>query len=187
MTVRSLATAEHEYQVSGEGYDPHGAFSSASHDERLHAHPVLQELCLASVLCNDARLVAHNGQWRVEGDPMEGALLVLGRKAGLDPELVVEELPRDDIIPFESEHRFMATLHHDHTGQRTIYIKGAPEVVFSRCSHQRTETGDTPFERDYWLEQLEDITSGGQRALAVALKRARHVALLPYAQQHMRP
>ncbi|MGD8957680.1 MAG: cation-transporting P-type ATPase [Chromatiaceae bacterium] len=173
MTVQAVATRHRLYSVSGVGYDPHGGFSSDGRDEAPGDHPVLQELCLASVLCNDARLVAHDGQWRVEGDPMEGALLVLGRKAGLDPELVVEELPRDDIIPFESEHRFMATLHHDHTGQRTIYIKGAPEVVFSRCSHQRTETGDTPFERDYWLAEVEEIGRRGQRALAIAVHAAR--------------
>ena len=73
-----------------------------------------------------------DGQWRVDGDPMEGALTVLGRKAGLDPLRLAEEMPRDDVIPFESEHRFMATLHHDHGGQRYVYVKGAPEVIFSR-------------------------------------------------------
>jgi magnesium-transporting ATPase (P-type) len=173
MTVQAVATRHRLYSVSGVGYDPHGGFSSAGQDEAPGDHPVLQELCLASVLCNDARLVAHNGQWRVEGDPMEGALLVLGRKAGLDPELLVEELPRDDIIPFESEHRFMATLHHDHAGQRSIYLKGAPEVLFSRCSHQRTESGDDPFERDYWLAEVEEIGRRGQRALAIAVHAAR--------------
>jgi magnesium-transporting ATPase (P-type) len=173
MTVQAVATRHRLYSVSGVGYDPHGGFSSAGQDEAPGDHPVLQELCLASVLCNDARLVAHNGQWRVEGDPMEGALLVLGRKAGLDPELLVEELPRDDIIPFESEHRFMATLHHDHAGQRSIYLKGAPEVLFSRCSHQRTESGDDPFERDYWLAEVEEIGRRGQRALASAVHAAR--------------
>ena len=173
MTVQAVATRHRLYTVSGVGYDPHGGFSSDGHDEAPGDHPVLQELCLASVLCNDARLVEHEGQWRVEGDPMEGALLVLGRKAGLDPELLSEELPRDDIIPFESEHRFMATLHHDHAGQRTIYLKGAPEVVFSRCSRQRTETGDSPFELDYWLAEVEEIGRRGQRALAIAVHAAR--------------
>ena len=137
MTVQAVATRHRLYSVSGVGYDPHGGFSSDGRDEAPGDHPVLQELCLASVLCNDARLVAHNGQWRVEGDPMEGALLVLGRKAGLDPELLVEELPRDDIIPFESEHRFMATLHHDHEGRGVVFVKGAPEKILGMCRAQR--------------------------------------------------
>lgn len=172
MTVQSVATRHRLYTVSGVGYDPHGGFASDDHDESPADHPVLQQLCLASVLCNDARLVEQNDQWRVEGDPMEGALLVLGRKAGLDPELLAEEIPRDDIIPFESEHRFMATLHHDHAGRRTVYLKGAPEVIFSRCSHQSTEGGDTPFDPDYWLAEVEEIGRRGQRALAIALHGA---------------
>ena len=168
MTVRSLATAEHEYQVSGEGYDPHGAFSSASHDEQLHAHPVLQELCRAGLLCNDAALHRREDQWRIDGDPMEGALVVLGCKAGLDPLLLAEELPRDDVIPFESEHRFMATLHHDHAGGRWVYLKGATEVVFGRCRWQRGSHGDDDFDHDHWLAEVERIAMRGQRTLAIA-------------------
>jgi len=172
MTVQSLAIRQRLYSVSGVGYDPHGGFSSGGRDAPPDTSPVLQELCRAGVLCNDARLLDQEGQWRVEGDPMEGALLVLGRKAGLDPERLAEDMPRDDIIPFESEHRFMATLHHDHEGQRSIYLKGAPEVIFSRCSRQRAETGDTAFEPDHWLSEVENIGRRGQRALAIALHAA---------------
>jgi magnesium-transporting ATPase (P-type) len=168
MTVRTVVTRDRLYEVGGVGYDPHGGFTSAQQDQSAADQPILQELCRAGTLCNDASLVQGDGQWRVDGDPMEGALTVLGRKAGLEPLRLGEEMPRDDVIPFESEHRFMATLHHDHAGQRYVYVKGAPEVIFSRCRWQRTTAGDTGFERDYWLEQLEDITSGGQRALAVA-------------------
>ena len=173
MTVQAVATRHRLYEVDGVGYDPHGSFTSNGKEEQPADHPVLQELCRASVLCNDAHLLLKDNQWRIDGDPTEGALVVLGRKAGLDPALLSEELPRDDIIPFESEHRFMATLHHDHAGQRCIYLKGAPEVLFSRCSRQRTETGDTPFEHHYWLQQVEEIARRGQRTLAIATCAAR--------------
>ncbi len=168
MTVRAVATRLRFYEVSGVGYDPHGVFSSDKKDELPAQHPVLLELCRASMLCNDASLVNVDDEWRVDGDPMEGALAVLGRKAGLDPARLAEEMPRDDVIPFESEHRFMATLHHDHAGQRYVYLKGAPEVVFSRCRWQRTEEGDIDFEPGYWLTRLEEIAMQGQRALAIA-------------------
>lgn len=63
------------------------------------------------------RCVKREGEWLLEGDPTEGALLTLGMKAGLDPRQEAEALHRDDVIPAESEHRFMATLHHDHAGK----------------------------------------------------------------------
>ncbi|MEN8176788.1 MAG: HAD-IC family P-type ATPase, partial [Pseudomonadota bacterium] len=170
MTVRAVATRDRLYEVSGVGYDPHGSFTSNQQDVLPADHPVLQELCRASILCNDAELVAKNGEWRIDGDPMEGALLVMGRKAGLEPALLAEEMPRDDIIPFESEHRFMATLHHDHAGRRLIALKGAPEVVFSRCRLQRGENGDTAFDRNFWVARVEEIARLGQRALAIATR-----------------
>ena len=52
----------------------------------------------------------------VDGDPMEGALLALAVKAGLDPEHVCARLPRLDEIPFDAQHRFMATLHRGRDG-----------------------------------------------------------------------
>ncbi len=168
MTVQAVATRHQLYDVTGVGYDPHGGFSANGQDTTAAEHPVLAELGRAAVLCNDARVIPQDGQWRVEGDPMEGALLVLGAKAGLGGDHLTEELPRDDVIPFESEHRFMATLHHDHAGHRVIYLKGAPEVVFARCSAQRTASGDTPLELDYWHRSLEAIGARGQRALAFA-------------------
>jgi magnesium-transporting ATPase (P-type) len=66
-----------------------------------------------AILCNDAALRERDGQWMVRGDPMEGALLVFGVKAGLDIEAERKTSPRTDEIPFDAEHRFMATLHHE--------------------------------------------------------------------------
>ncbi|MGD1983632.1 MAG: HAD-IC family P-type ATPase, partial [Chromatiaceae bacterium] len=173
MTVRAVATRLRFYEVSGVGYDPHGVFSCDRKDEVPAQYSVLLEVCRASTLCNDASLNRIDDGWRVDGDPMEGALVVLGRKVGLDPHRLAEEMPRDDVIPFESEHRFMATLHHDHAGQRYIYLKGAPEVVFARCRWQRTEDGESDFEPGYWLTRLEEIAMRGQRALAIASHAAR--------------
>jgi len=105
---------------------------------------VLQEAVRAAVLCNDAELEQRENDCRVHGDPMEGALLIAGIKAGLDPQSVSLQCPRTDLIPFESEHKFMATLHHSHTGEAFIFQKGAPEQVLSMCSHVRTDAGVAP-------------------------------------------
>ncbi len=173
MTVQAVVTRDHIYAVSGVGYDPHGDISVAGKDVTTTSDAVLAELCRAASLCNDATSVAVEGRWHVDGDPMEGALVVLGRKADLSPALLAEELPRVDVIPFESAHRFMATLHHDHSGHWFIYLKGAPEVVFQRSRWQAGVSGDTPFEAGYWHERLEEIGRRGQRALAIAARPLR--------------
>ncbi len=79
----------------------------------------------------------------------EGALLTLAHKARLDPLETAAATPRIDEIPFESEHRFMATLNHDHAGRGFIYLKGAPERVLALCKTQRSAGGEAPLEPDF--------------------------------------
>ncbi|HBH35531.1 MAG TPA: carbonate dehydratase, partial [Gammaproteobacteria bacterium] len=127
MTVQSVAAATGLFEVTGGGYDPHGSFLFDDREIVPDDYPILFELTRASLLCNDAVIDERHGEWVLQGDPTEGALLTLGIKAGLDPAFERETRPRSDVIPFESEHRFMATLHHDHSGHGFAYIKGAPE------------------------------------------------------------
>ncbi len=174
MTVRSIATAAHVFDVGGVGYEPRGGFSLDGNEILPDHRALLSEVIRAAVLCNDSALRETGGQWRVEGDPMEGALLTLGLKAGLDPVLEGKSFPRTDIIPFDSEHRFMASLHHGHSGEGFIYLKGAPERVLEMCSRQRGADGgrlsDRPLDRDGWLKRIEHATAQGQRVLALAFK-----------------
>ncbi len=172
MTVRSISTACHLFDLAGAGYDPHGAITLANKDVQLEHRPLLQEALRAAALCNDAALENNNSVWQVHGDPMEGALLVAGLKAGLDLELETKKFPRTDLIPFESEHRFMSTLHHSHTGEAFIYLKGAPERVIAMCASQRTYGGEQPLDKQYWLSRIEEMADRGQRVLAIASRPA---------------
>jgi len=174
MTVRTITTAGNLFELGGTGYDPHGAISLSDRDVLPHESPLLLEMARAAVLCNDASLEQRNTQWLVHGDPMEGALLVAGLKAGLDIEAEGKQYPRTDLIPFESEHRFMATLHHSHTGEDFIFLKGAPERVLEMCAYQRTIDGDQSLDSDYWLARIEEIANRGQRVLAIAVKPTRN-------------
>lgn len=88
----------------------------------------------------------------------------------MEIEAEAKQYPRTDLIPFESEHRFMATLHHSHTGDAFIFLKGAPERVLEMCVHQKTVQGDQPIDRDYWLTRIEKMAQQGQRVLAIAVK-----------------
>jgi len=170
MTVRTIATAGNLFELGGTGYDPHGAISLSNRDVLPEERPLLLEVIRAAVLCNDASLEQRNDEWRVHGDPMEGALLVSGLKAGLDIEAEGKQYPRTDLIPFESEHRFMATLHHSHAGDAFIFLKGAPESVLEMCARQRTMDGDQPLDSNYWLTRIEEMAQQGQRVLAIAVK-----------------
>ena len=106
------------------------------------SHPALVECLKAGLFCNDSRLINNGEQWGIEGDPTEVALITAAAKAGLLREVVEQELPRIDTLPFESQHQYMATLHDVGTGAGSvIYLKGSVESVLSRC---RDSYGTSP-------------------------------------------
>ena len=170
MTVRMTSTSSSLFELGGTGYDPHGSISLSDMTAFTKERPLLIETIRAAVLCNDASLEHKDDKWLVHGDPMEGALLVAGLKAGLEIDTEAKQYPRTDLIPFESEHRFMATLHHSHTGDAFIFLKGAPERLLEMCSQQKTVHGDQTIDKDYWLKRIEEMAQLGQRVLAIAVK-----------------
>jgi magnesium-transporting ATPase (P-type) len=120
MTAKTLCTTDKNIEVEGVGYAPEGGFR---HDERvieLDEYATAMEMVRAGMLCNDAKLKHSEDEWKPEGDPTEVALIVLAHKAGLDPERENEEWPRLDVIPFASEHQYMATLNRDQEGSSPV-------------------------------------------------------------------
>ena len=172
MTVQALATAEHTIAVNGSGYDPQGGFSLDNQEIQVSEYPDVLEMAKAALLCNDATLEQSGGLWLLQGDPTEGSLLTLALKADLDLGQVNQSFPRTDIIPFESEHRFMATLHHDHAGHGFIYVKGAPERILEMCNRERKSGDDQPLDPRYWRETIDRFANQGQRLLAIAFRPA---------------
>ncbi|MGF1457108.1 MAG: cation-transporting P-type ATPase [Alphaproteobacteria bacterium] len=172
MMVASVVTPSRSFIVSGSGYAPDGALCADGADVHPAEDPLLTAVVTAGLLCNEADLVQCGAQgWSVRGDPMEGALLALGHKAGLIPEDARGALPRTDTIPFDSSHRFMATLHHDHEGHGVIYVKGAPERLLAMCRFEGSEMGErVDLERDRWQAVAAEIAARGERVLAVAMR-----------------
>ena len=168
MTVQSIVTSKHRFQVTGAGYAPQGEFLLYEREISVQERPLLQTVTRGALLCSDATLRETESGWSVDGDPTEGALLVAGMKAGLDPDFLRKTCPRTDEIPFESEHRFMATLHHDHEGHGFIYVKGAPERIFAMCERQHGFPADEALDRAYWDERIAELASRGERVLALA-------------------
>ena len=171
MAVRRALTAEADYDVEGEGYAPHGAIRSGEPPVHGHEDPLLRELALAALLCNDAQIRPAEGGWRLEGEPTEGALLAFGMKARLEPGAEGKRRPRHDVIPFESQHRFMATLHGGEPGAM-IYAKGAPERILAMCQTERTSADERPLDRARWTARIEDLAESGLRLIALAARAA---------------
>ena len=170
MTVQRVITAVQVFEVNGAGYAPHGGFAIGDTEADISEHAHVLELLRAGLLCNDAALNKSEGQWHIAGDPTEGALIPLAMKAGLDVAFEHGELPRTDHIPFESEHRFMATLHHDHAGHAFIFVKGAVEPVLAMCRQQRGQGEDEVLDLAYWHGKMAEVGALGQRVLALAMK-----------------
>ncbi len=170
MAVRSLVTADAVLRVSGGGLSPHGQMTLEGREIPLDDPAEVIEMGRAGLLCNDAALTLNGSDWVLRGDPTEGALVALAMKAGLDAAIERERLPRTDVIPFESERRFMATLHHDHAGHAFMYLKGAPERVFALCHAERVHGTDRPLDRAYWDKQVAIVARRGERPLAIAFK-----------------
>ena len=167
MMVVSAATAEAEYNISGEGYAPEGEVKKDGKPAKKD--PVLELLGRVSMLCNDAELFQQEGVWKVEGDPTEGALYPFAIKLGMDRQGEQAAYPRIDAIPFESEHRFMATLHKSADGKQILLAKGAPEVILEHCDRQQIASGaPTACDRDRFVRASDKLAGQGERVLALA-------------------
>jgi len=167
MMVVSAVTAESAYVVTGDGYAPEGQVMKDG--QPAGDDPALQHMGRVSMLCNDSEIHQEEGQWKVEGDPTEGALYPFANKLGFDRKTAREKYPRIDAIPFESEHKFMATLHKDADGKRMILVKGAPEVILEHCTHQATNGGaPAPLDSAYFIQASDNLAAQGERVLALA-------------------
>ncbi len=161
MTARRVAAAGHEMTVSGAGYAPEGELEAVGHDDEAAALAACAPVVRCGLLCNDAHLRRAAEGWAVEGDPMEGALVALAMKAGLNPEHARAEWPRLDEIPFDAAHRFMATLHRGPAGETVAYVKGAPEAVLAMAGSPDPER---------WASRIAAAASEGERVLGFACK-----------------
>ena len=160
MTVNELWNYNHCIQVTGVGYNKAGAFkqngaeTAALPDE---IHLLLQK----AVLCSDANVIYNANDYSISGDPTEVALVVAAVKAGISIDELRKNIPRKDVIPFDSEKQYMATLND------TIILKGAPEVVLKRCA---SHIGGIGLDTQRIINQIELFGSKGMRVLAIAQK-----------------
>jgi magnesium-transporting ATPase (P-type) len=168
LTVSAAATAEADYEVEGIGYDPIGSVLRAGakvpEDDML-----LRTLARGAALANDGSLRLAAGEWSVEGDLTDGALLVFATKAGLDIERECATAQRLAEIPYEADQQYMATL--NRTGERIVlWVKGAPERVLDFCDKALEANGEQPLDRGAWDRRIEQMAGEGLRLIAIARK-----------------
>jgi Ca2+-transporting ATPase len=172
MTVRRLFLDGALIEVSGSGYEPSGSFTAGDAAVSPGDHPVLAEIGRIALLCNDAVLIETDGNWTVRGDPTEGALLVLGRKAGLDPEALSLEFPRVAEIPFSSDVKRMSTFHQEPDAV-LMCVKGAPERLLPRAEKMLTAQGERPMQdedREAVHDQAAQMAREALRVLGLAYR-----------------
>jgi Ca2+-transporting ATPase len=173
MTARRLFLDGRDLEVSGSGYEPRGEIFAAGVPVQADQDPVLELAARIAILCNDARLEEEEGAWVVRGDPTEAALLVLGRKAGLDPEQLPAGFPRVAEIPFSSETKRMSTIHQAPEGF-LMCVKGAPESLLSRSGKVLTRNGEEEMavkDRDEIANQAAAMAHQALRVLGLAYRR----------------
>ncbi len=170
MTVRHLVTRVAQYDVEGIGYAPEGRVSRDGQESSLAANPDLEALVEVMAVCNDSEIAQEDGQWKVIGEPTEGALRTLGQKAKFDR----KDYQRLAVVPFESENKFMATLDRVPGNGLCILLKGAPDRLLSRCADQRAANGGMePLDLAFWEQQIDALGGQGLRVLAAASRQVK--------------
>lgn len=167
MTVRKLATWDKELMVSGDGYSPEGRFTSDRGRENPLDYQGVRSLIEIGLLCNNSALDREGGHWILQGDPTEGALLALAKKAGVSRK---GDLLRE--IPFDSERKRMSVVLMAKRGPR-LYVKGALEAILPLCSGLWINNSIkvlTSAERQFFLNKQEEWAGEAHRVLAFAFR-----------------
>ncbi|HEV8497198.1 MAG TPA: HAD-IC family P-type ATPase, partial [Gemmatimonadaceae bacterium] len=177
MTVRVVVTASGRVSFTGSGYASGGQARREGGgviDGDLRVE--LDRALAAADLANNATLREEGGQWKVQGDPTEGALLVAARKAGIQSDALDARLPRIAEVPFSSERKLMTTLHRDRNRDERMvsFTKGAPDVLLARCMREIVGENSRPLtsERRREIERVtESLADEALRTLGIAIRR----------------
>lgn len=158
MTVYKAFAYGNDYKFQGIGYEPKGKIYKD--DKEIKEDKNLEKLLICGTLCNSSELYKKDNQWKVSGDPTEGALIVAGEKFGVKHKKLEQEYELVDEIPFSSKRQYMATLHKN-DGNCYIFVKGSPEKMLEFCNKQ-----DNQELKDKYLE----MTNSGLRVLSFGMK-----------------
>jgi P-type Ca2+ transporter type 2C len=168
MTAVEVVDPGDRYVISGTGYGLEGTVQHA-----VGSTGSIEAAILPYLVASDAKLV----DGRVVGDPTEGALLVLGQKAGLDAEGTRQRLPRLATLPFDPSYKLMATFNSatDAAGRPVVrcFVKGAAPAVMARAATALHAGRTIPWDAELsqrGQEHMERMEGEGQRVMAAATR-----------------
>ncbi|WP_270328786.1 HAD-IC family P-type ATPase [Enterococcus malodoratus] len=156
MTVKDIFLTDHHYQVSGNGYEPKGKIIEVG--QAMVASETLKLFLEAGYQANDTLLYKEDRRWKINGEPTDGSFLTLYHKYfGENYESEYKEV---DMLPFDSDYRYMAKLVKSANGKQLIFIKGSPDKLFPMAK----------VEDAYWTQKVQELSATGKRVVAVGFK-----------------
>ena len=194
MVVQSAFVGKDCFSVTGEGYTPSGDFKLDDRAIAPEEYPEIPPLMVACAVCNDAILQQEKGEWKILGDPTEGALVTLAAKAGVEKDQWDTKLPRVSEFPFSSERKRMSVIcqvEQVETGfspirevdpqisnllendSHLMFTKGSPEIILALCDRVFFGGSSVPLtneQREHILAANNKMASEGLRVLGFAFR-----------------
>ncbi len=167
MTVRKLATLDRMIDIEGDGYDPRGRFTSAGQSFQPLHNKGIKTILNISLHCNQSAIKSTSKGYEVQGDPTEGALLVMAARAGLKHKLTILRE-----IPFDSERKRMSVVVEEE-GQYYLLVKGALDVIIDSCTQVMKNDSNKSLgmeEKKLFLKMQAEWAGNALRILGFAYK-----------------
>ncbi|WHM21225.1 calcium-translocating P-type ATPase, SERCA-type [Bacillus subtilis] len=173
MTVTHVWSGGKTWRVAGAGYEPKGSFTLNEKEINVNEHKPLQQMLLFGALCNNSNIEKRDGEYVLDGDPTEGALLTAARKGGFSKEFVESNYRVIEEFPFDSARKMMTVIVEDQDRKRYIITKGAPDVLMQRSSRIYYDGSAALFSNERKAETeavLRHLASQALRTIAVAYR-----------------
>ncbi|MGQ4892357.1 MAG: cation-translocating P-type ATPase [Candidatus Njordarchaeia archaeon] len=177
MTVVKIVTANKEVEVTGSGYKPEGVFIYNGNEIDPLEFDDLRTLITGGILCNRTEVREENGEYKIIGDPLEGALITLARKAekkkGGFVNIVKKNFVMIHEVPFDSSRKRMSSVYINTEGTVINFIKGSPEILLETAKSVQVNGEVKPLTegyRKYFEEKINEMAKSALRTLAIGYK-----------------
>ncbi len=172
MVIENIFTSDTEVNVTGEGYNPKGLFLKEKKIIDVKKHKTISKILEIGILCNNSELKKNKQLWSVDGEPVEGALIVLAKKAGIEKLEYNKVFQKKTEYPFDPDRKLMSTVH-TYKGKEFVHSKGAPEMLLKKAQYYLHNGNILPLNkkiRNRFLEKNEQYASRGMSVLGLAFK-----------------